>query len=593
MRQAAAASLIKMGTVVVPKLLETALPPDSDLQLMIYLLSKIGDERCLMFFTENLSHSDLHIRRSAAAGLDKIKWVPTMDDDGVWYRIAKQQWQHIVKMGQIAIGPLIHVLEDRNEKIRAAALQALGHVGTSGLDSLAKSLESPRVDVRLHATAALGKLGSKNAVPALSKCLMDNDPRVRRSAIQSLGLIADQTCVNPLILALKDEDPQVRQLAIKNLDMFDDPRNLDLFLGMLSDKSKTVSEQLISTLIPKGDLILDQLIEALDDENPVVKVSASLTLGYLKDKRALPALMPLLSNMIWSVRRAAVFALGELRDKRALNGLGHAIEDEREEVCIMAAHSLSKIGTAALTTLLPRLDDYKKNKFAIFALKEMGEKAILPLLELIKQPDAQIREAAVKVLDMLDWKPGKDEFGAAYWIAKQEWARSAKIGEPAIDPLITVLDDPEMWNRLEAVTHLGKIGDPKAVGSLISSLGDSFWSVRKAGASSLVKMGRKAVEPLISAMLAGNKESYIKIVETLAEIGDKRAIKPLVYVLKDKRQFVRENAAKALEKMHALKGHHRCGHCGKIAHETLQEEDSCPFCNHALYFNQSTELEKA
>ncbi len=587
MRQAAAASLVNLGPVAVPKLLETAKSPDSDLMLMIYLLSKSGDERCFKFFKENLSNSDVHIRRSAATGLDNIKWVPSKDDNGVWYRIAKQQWNYIVAMGPVAIGPLSRVLEDKNEKIRKSALQALGKIGTTGLDSLLKSLENPRAEVRLHATAALGKLGEHDAVPSLNKCLADPDPRVRRTAVESLGMIGAGSCINPIIMALKDDDPQVRSLAIKNLDLFDDPRKLDLFLAMLSDTSKSVSDQLMETLVNKGDEVLDPLIDALEEQNPIVKINAATCLGYFGDKRAVPALIPLLSNMIWSVRRSAAFALGKLTDRRSVLPLAKLLKDDKEEVCIAAAQALSKIGIMALSTLLPLLIGRKKNKFAVLSLKEMGNIAISPLLELLKQDDAQIRRAAVKVLDLIGWKPEKNELGASYWIAKQDWAKSAEIGEPAVDPLITVLDDPEMWNRIEAAAHLGKIGDYKAVDSLVLSLGDKYWKVRDTAAKALIKMGRKGVEPLINAMLTGNKESYVKIVETLAEIGDRRAVKPLVYVLKDKRSFVRENAAKALEKMNALEGERRCGHCGKIAHKTLVEGDLCPFCNHKLHFKQS------
>jgi len=344
-------------------------------------------------------------------------------------------------------------------------------------------------------------------------------------------------------------------------------------------------------LVSMGESVFDPLIDALGEQNPVVKVTSSMALGYLKDKRALPAILPLLSNMIWSVRRAAAFAMGELGDKRAIGGLVRALDDEKDEVCLTAAQALSKIGVASLPSLIPLLNGNKKNKFAILALREMGDDAIQPLLELLKHSDRQIRGAAVKVLDLLDWKPEKDELGATYWIAKQEWANGAKIGEPAVDPLISVLDDPEIWNRIEAAVHLGNIGHSKAVESLVTALGDKYWNVRDASAAALVKMGRKAVDPLINAMLTGNKEAYVKIVETLAEIGDRRAIKPLVYVLKDKRRFVRQNAAIALEKMHAMKGVHRCGHCGKIAHESLEEEDICPFCNHPLYFKNISEAE--
>lgn len=94
-------------------------------------------------------------------------------------------------------------------------------------------------------------------------------------------------------------------------------------------------------------------------------------------------------------------------------------------------------------------------------------------------------------------------------------------------------------------------------------------------------------------MLAGDKNAFESIAATLATIGDKQAVAPLEYVLKDNRQFVRQAAAKALEKMTALKSGRRCQSCGKPVHKTLNHGDYCPFCNVRLTIRPAVELNEA
>ncbi|MCB0284610.1 MAG: HEAT repeat domain-containing protein [Calditrichaeota bacterium] len=590
LRLASAEYLVRMGEKSVPQLLETALHPDSDLILMLNLLSKIGDIRCREFFIENLISMDAKIRLLAANGLEKSGWQPRNDETGVWYYIGKRKWYKLAQLGTIAIGPLGKIIDDKDESIRKAALDTIGQIGEEGSDELMKSLTSKRAEARLHAAAALGKLGEKRAIEGLTHCLVDADTRVRRAAVESLGEIDTKECINPIIMALKDEDAQVRRTAVKFVGESEDPRALDLFINMLNDPAPAVSQELVKAFLRIGKEAVDSLIDALQQPNSIVKKYAATTLGLLKDQRAVAPLLNLTTYSNWVVRKAVVIALGEINDRRAVNALAVNLDDEKDEVALAAAKALASIGKPAVSVLLNLLTGRKKNPYAVIALKEMKIDAITPLINLLKHPDMAVRKTVVKVLDMINWKPGQDEIGAAYFIAKQEWEKSIELGEQAVDPLIEVLTDDELWHRKRAAENLGKLNDNKAVDSLIQSLGDKYWNVREAAMKSLIKMGRKAVEPLLGAMLTGNKDAFESIVNALAEIGDRRAVNPLVYVLKDKRRFVRQAAGKALEKMNALEGDRRCTSCGKTIHKTLDSGDFCPFCNQIIEIKIQADL---
>jgi HEAT repeat protein len=590
MKKAARQHLITLGEPAVPKILETAMHPNSDLHLMLFILSKIGDKSCREFFIENLNHSDDKIRLMCANGLDKSRWQPRKNDTGMWYFIAKKEWSQLVDLGPDAIPSLGKVIDDKDDTIRNAALETISRIGQQGCDVLISALHDKHPENRLHAAAALGKLYERKAIPALGRCLSDLDARVRRAAVESLGRMGEQECINPIIMALKDEDANVRCSAIRYVSQFNDRRALELFIPMLGDSIPIVSQEVVKALILIGQDAVDLLIDALEIPNAITNKYAAMTLGLLKDVRAVPPLIAMLRNNNWVVRKAVVGALGEFEDKRSLSALLIMLEDSHEEVALTASRVISNIGAPAVSGLLPYLIGHKKNQFAILALKDMKSESIKPLLNSLRHENAQVRSTVVKVLDMIDWKPEKDEQGASYWIAKREWKKSVEIGEQAVEPLIDVLADEEMWNRKAAAEHLGKLKDGKAVDYLIQSLSDKYWNVREASMRSLVKMGRKAVEPLVSAMLTGNKNVFESIAASLANIGDKRAIAPMEYVLKDRRQFVRQAAAKALEKMNALDSKRRCQSCGKPVHKTLNHGDHCPFCNVRLTIKRREEL---
>ncbi len=586
-RQSAANFLVKLGALAVPKLLETANSPDSDLMTFLNLLAHIGDKRCLTFYFNYLDDSDWRIRKLAAKGLEKSGWSPAQDERGVWYHIARQEWNYVVAMGPVAIRPLSSVLEDANERIRRAALEAMGRIGSSGLDTLVKALKDKNSESRLHAAAALGKLDDVRAVMPLMGCLKDNDVRVRRSAVASLGMINRPECVNPLIMALKDNDAYVRRDAVKYLSLFDDPRKKDLFLAMLEDRSQMVIQELVTAMKKMKEQVFDELVQLLENQNPVIKRNAAYALGYFQDKAAVPPLIHLLRSQNSTIRKVACNSLGDLGDRRAVNALITSLSDPVEEVCLAASEALSRIGKPAIPAILNQMIGRKKNFYAEMALKQMGDEATDALVHLLKHDDINIRKAVVKVLDILEWQPGQDEKSAAYWIAKQYWDKGAEIGEQAVQPLIDVLEDTESWNRMEAARQLGKLGDKKAADSLIKLLDDKYWNVREAAADALIKLGRPAVDPLINRMLTGSKESFKIIADILGEIGDTRARQPLEYVLRDKRPFVREAAAQALKKMGVFSSEIRCLHCGNTLPENIHDGESCPFCNQEIVLNKA------
>lgn len=119
-----------------------------------------------------------------------------------------------------------------------------------------------------------------------------------------------------------------------------------------------------------------------------------------------------------------------------------------------------------------------------------------------------------------------------------------KIGESAVNPLIQILEGDDNYVRINAARALGEIGDKRAIKPLIQALEDDY--VRKDAADALVKIGEPAVKPLIQIFESGNKYVRCCVVNALAEIGDKRAVKPFIQALESIDENISVLAAIAL-----------------------------------------------
>src|SRR5207245_1998531 len=183
-------------------------------------------------------------------------------------------------------------------------------------------------------------------------------------------------------------------------------------------------------------------------------------------------------------------------------------------------------------------EDRAVREAATTALRRIGPPAAPALIVALQDPNGNVQEAAVAIL--------KD-------VAPPE----------AVEPLIGCLTSKNWIVRMHAATALGNLGDERPVRQLIPLLMDSVKAVR------VCAPGARA-PPILIDVVAGNNrpanarrvpvcgdesgaldveemEVQIFAVGGLAEIGDDRAIEPLIRALKDTR--LRAAAASALSKM--------------------------------------------
>lgn len=273
----------------------------------------------------------------------------------------------------------------------------------------------------------------------------------------------------------------------------------------------------LEKLVKKKDI--DGLLKALRYKKAhYIRMKAAEALGKLRDKKAVDQLIHALEDEDEFVRREAAEALGKIRNKKAVDPLIHMLMDKDEYVRTYAAEALGKIrDKKAVDPLIHVIKDEDMGEAATVALIRLGEPAVKPLIQMLKDKNEDVRERAVWALEKLGWEPKRDIGKARYLIVKGEWDELVQLGQLAVGPLIHALEDEDA--RANAAEALGKIGDEKAVDPLIHTLEDEERMVRRNAAGAL---GR---------------------------IGDKKAVGPLIQMLKDKNEDVRNNAAEALSRI--------------------------------------------
>jgi HEAT repeat protein len=188
--------------------------------------------------------------------------------------------------------------------------------------------------------------------------------------------------------------------------------------------------------------VWNELLAALDDADPAVRLAAADALGRINDPAAVPGLLIAIEHPSEQIRLGAARALGIMGVEAAVEPLrAMLLQGEGLEVSI-AGEALGRIGgPAATNALLTSLADPRPTArwhVAMAALEGMDEPAVAPLVKVLDSQDAHARRNAAQALG---------------WIGSSS-ATEALLGALKKDGDATV--------RGQAAWALGEIGDPAA-----------------------------------------------------------------------------------------------------------------------------------
>ena len=230
----------------------------------------------------------------------------------------------------------------------------------------------------------------------------------------------------------------------------------------------------------------------------------------------------------WRARQTAAETLGELREARAIDPLVLTLKDKNPNVRRAAEEALARIGSSAVPPLVTlfKSADADLRQAAVQVLVRMGQVSVPSLGHALHDPDSVVRDTAAKVLSKIN-------------------------GDESLAQLLAALKAGDAGAKDAAAAALVKLG-ARAVRPLVEILRENKPRVRETVAAALVRLGERAVGPLIAALK--ERETREAVIETLTKIepkwattdAAKSAIPKLIEELQSDDENARRSAANAL-----------------------------------------------
>ena len=309
--------------------------------------------------------------------------------------------------------------------------------------------------------------------------------------------------------------------TISDIELWKKTKDIPSLINALNDGDSSVRMSAVSALSGFNDVrAVDGLLQAMTDEESNIRWAAAQALQKAGSKRVADRLIEYLGHWSTGVREVSVWTLGEIDDPRVEDKLVFASEDRDPSVRMAAVYSLERHNTPrTVLHLIKTLSDahFSVREAAVWTLGKFGDRrAVGPVMKVLNDESSKVREAAA-------WTLG--------WLGDRR----------AVGPLINALSDDAFKVREAAAYTLSELGDTKAVTPLIEGLGRGPSETREKIAMALTRLG----EPL-GQLIYDSLEGSHKAREQLLVRKDPRAIFPLVRALKDSDQDVRRAAAATL-----------------------------------------------
>jgi HEAT repeat protein len=251
--------------------------------------------------------------------------------------------------------------------------------------------------------------------------------------------------------------------------------------------------------IARGPLAADaeqQLIKALDHYDPAIRAAAARVAGRLQVKAAGEALIKTVNDSQEPVRFAAMRALGDIRDERAIQALTQQLEYyKKHEGAWSALDALAKIAHTSSMPLfrahLVNNDEYMR-RAAAEGLGRAGAASEIAALEAAigTESSGTVRAAMAFALQKLgkSYVPRLAQAFASGKLAGQVAEYFAELGPRVAGELVPHLKDPDESIRGNVALVLGMIGAPEHIAALEALAGDRDRDVARAATRAIERI---------------------------------------------------------------------------------------------------------
>ncbi|MBD2457353.1 HEAT repeat domain-containing protein [Nostoc sp. FACHB-87] len=338
----------------------------------------------------------------------------------------QQRWEItkvLLRLGNIAIPPLIEILEDEEaeEELHWYAARTLGEFQhPEAIAPLVELLKTSN-DEELKAIAAtsLGQMGSL-AITQLSQLLKQDDTRLL--AVRSLAYIRTPETIAPLLTVVQDTEVAVRATALEALSSFHDERVPPVLITALDDVVATIRRIAVLGLSFRPDLtgeldLVAKLQPKLYDFNIDVCNATAIALSRLGGDEATQHLFSVLMSPHTPItlQLEIIRALVWVGTISGLEYLQQALNQTKSEIlCQEIVTVLGRVEKPQLTAkateiLLELLNSHNSAKEIAYiksaialSLGQLGNQQAIPsLTTLLQDSNEQVKLHAIAALKKL------------------------------------------------------------------------------------------------------------------------------------------------------------------------------------------------
>jgi len=286
-------------------------------------LGAVRDANAKQYLDQLLEDEDGNVRAAAAAALVDLGDTSGKSALHALLPVNPEMALVLIELGDESASQfVVNALKSRIPESRQAAVRFAGEMKLSKVESdLVPLLHDDSELIRETTVWTLGRIGGRDAVPALIEVLIRSDSALRALAAQALGRIGDTSCVNALHKWSADgsSDELVKVGVFGALIRLDKGGERVHFLNLLR--------------------------RMLEDQDPLIRVWAASALLEVGEANAIHVLSAALSSPVAGIRMLAARALGDSGDQSAVPLLLSIITDPNTDVRLETAAGLGRLSS--------------------------------------------------------------------------------------------------------------------------------------------------------------------------------------------------------------------------------------------------------
>ncbi len=299
-----------------------------------------------------------------------LESVARMEDPNAGYRIAALLNEEDSTLRLLAVDTLVRIdAKQSGHTILTAAMKnqdpdkaktyamALGKLNVKESETYLLNLaqNSSPGSTLAASYLALGKIGSKKAIPLLVVALSNDFEKGRENSVQALVEIKDPNCIPLVLPLLENANREIRYRAadvLIGVPNVNTPTKLRSILSIGSLTAKAPASHVLGRL--KYQAAREEIEKVLLDKNVPDREIIAQALGYLGNSKSIPILTKILKEDTGEAKYGAVWALGAIGSEDALPAIEEAAGSNDQKLARIASESLGMIASPKSLDLLDK-----------------------------------------------------------------------------------------------------------------------------------------------------------------------------------------------------------------------------------------------